>query len=295
MSAGSIAPSGRTRLGRVGIWSLELRFGDRGQAAEAASELDELGFGALWIPGGVGGDVLGDVGRLLDATRKTTIATGIINIWKHEPREIGDWWKGQSADRKARTLLGLGVSHGPLIGESYAKPIESTREYLDKVSKEGVPAESLCLAALGPKMLELARDRTAGAHPYLVTPEHSAEARRILGPKALLAPEQGVISETDPTRARELALHALTHYRQLPNYLNNWRRLGFTEAEIGNADDRLLDALFASGPIGKIADRVNAHLAAGADHVCVQVISAAARPDVDAVRPAWRELAAALL
>jgi probable F420-dependent oxidoreductase len=295
MSEVSSASHNRTRLGRVGIWSLELRFGDRGQAAEAASELDELGFGALWIPGGVGGDVLGDVGRLLDATKKTVLATGIINIWKHEPREIGEWWNAQSADRQARALLGLGVSHGSIIGESYAKPLAVMREYLAKLSGEGLPAESLCLAALGPKMLELSRDHTAGAHPYLVTPEHSAVARKVLGSNALLAPEQGVLLTSDSARARELALQALTHYRRLPNYVNNWRRLGFTEEEISNADERLLDGLFVWGSMDKIAERVNAHLAAGADHVCVQFISGAARPDFDALRPAWREFAAALL
>jgi probable F420-dependent oxidoreductase len=285
----------RARLGRIGIWSLELRFGDPGQAADAAAELDELGFGALWIPGGVGGDVLGSMDRLLSATRNAVIATGIINIWKHEPREIGEWWRAQPNDRKQRVLLGLGVSHGPLIGEAYRKPLAAMREYLTQLSAEGLPPTNLCLAALRPGMLDLARERTAGAHPYLVTPEHSAMARKALGPDALLAPEQGVVRETDPGRARELARKALEHYRRLPNYVGSWQRLGFSEDEIANASDRLTDALFAWGGIDKIAERVNAHFAAGADHVCLQVISAASRPDVDAIRPAWRELAAALL
>ena len=289
------APQIRTRLGRIGIWSMELRFGDPGQAVEAAAELDELGFGALWTPGGVGGNVLGDISRLLGATRKAVIATGILNIWKHEPSEIGKWWSEQPADRKQRVLLGLGVSHGPLIGDAYSKPLATMARFLTQLSGEGVPAKNLCLAALGPKMLELARDRTAGAHPYLVTPEHSAMARRILGPDALLAPEQGVVLETDPVRARELGRKALTHYRRLPNYLNSWRRLGFTEDEISNAGDRLIDEIFAWGGMDKIVARVNAHLAAGADHVCLQVISSAAGPDVGAARVAWRQLAAALL
>jgi probable F420-dependent oxidoreductase len=289
------AKRARTRLGRIGVWSLELRFGDPGEAADAAAELDELGFGALWIPGGVGGDVLGDVDRLLSATRKTVIATGIVNIWKHDAREIGKWWSALPADRKDRVLLGLGVSHGPLIGESYRKPLAFMGSYLTQLHAEGLPATNLCLAALGPKMLELSRDRTAGAHPYLVTPEHSAMAREVLGPDALLAPEQGVALETDTGRARELARQTVAFYQRLPNYVNNWRRLGFAEDEISSASDRLIEALFAWGGMDRIAERVNAHLAAGADHVCLQVLGGAATPDVAAMRPAWRELAAALL
>lgn len=281
-------------VGRIGIWSMELRFGDAGEVAEAAAELDELGYGAIWFPGGIGGDVTGDFSRLLAATRRATIATGIINIWKHEPKEIADWWLGLSGDHKARALLGLGISHGPLIGESWGKPIPVTRDYVERLTALGVPADSQCLAALGPKMLELARDLTAGAHPYLVTPEHSARARAILGPGKLLAPEQGVILESDPARARELAAGALTHYRALPNYRNNWKRLGFTEEEIESVSDRLLDALFAWGSVDRIAERVREHLAAGADHVCLQVI---APPDAGMAkqREAWRALAAALL
>ena len=285
----------RTRLGRIGIWSLELRFGDPGQSRDAAAELEALGFRALWFPGGVGGDVLGCVDQLLSATRKAVIATGIINIWKHDAREIGNWWNALPADRQQRVLLGLGVSHGPLIGDAYRKPLAAMRDYLVQLSAQGVPAANLCIAALRPGMLELARERTAGSHPYLVTPEHTAIARRLLGPDALLAPEQGVILEADPRRARELAVKALEHYRLLPNYTGNWQRLGFTGDEIANLSDRLIDALFAWGGVDRIAERVNAHLAAGADHVCVQVISGASRPDLDSVRPAWRELAAALL
>jgi len=285
----------RARLGRIGILSLELRFGDSGQAADAAAELDDLGFKALWIPGGVGGDVLGSVSRLLSATRNAVIATGIVNIWKHDAHEIGEWWRAQPEDLKRRVMLGLGVSHGPLIGEAYRKPLAVMREYLGQLSAEGLPAANLCIAALRPGMLELARERTAGSHPYLVTPEHTAMARKALGPDALLAPEQGVILETDRGRVRELARKALEHYRRLPNYVGIWQQLGFTDDEIANTSERLADALFAWGGIDKIAARVNAHIAAGADHVCLQVISASPHPDVEAVRPAWRELAAGLL
>lgn len=281
-------------IGRIGIWSLELRFGDPGQAAEAVAELDELGYGAIWVPGGVGGDVAGDVGRLLAATKRATIATGILNVWKHEAADVAGWWKGLSDDHQARLLLGLGVSHGPLIGEQYAKPLAVMRNYLDSLAANGMPGDSLCLAALGPKMLELARDRTAGAHPYLVPPEHSARAREVLGPGKLLAPEQGVVLETDPGTARELARKALDHYRALPNYRNSWKRLGFSDEEIEGMSDRFIDALFAWGSVEQIAARVQEHHDAGADHVCLQVITGAGA-DVGASRAAWRELASALL
>jgi probable F420-dependent oxidoreductase len=282
------------RIGRIGIWSTELRFGDKVQAAAAAAELEQLGFGALWFPGGIGGDVTGDLDRLLVATKRVILATGILNVWKHDPLDVAKWWKGLSSDKQTRVLLGLGVSHSPLIGKDWGHPLAVMRKYLDALQKDGVPADSLCLAALGPKMLELARDRTAGAHPYLVTPEHTAQARKILGPAKLLAPEQGVVLESDPLRARTLAREALAMYLQLPNYANNWRRMGFTDEDIKSASDRLVDALFAWGSASQIAERVQAHLAAGADHVCLQVITGAG-VDVAAALPAWRTLAAALL
>jgi probable F420-dependent oxidoreductase len=284
----------KKQLDPIGIWSVELRFGDPGETAEAAAELDELGFAALWVPGGIGGDLTGDVDRLLAATRQATIATGILNVWKHEPHDIGLWWKGLSGDHQARTLLGLGVSHSHLIGEAYRQPMAVMRDYLERIAAEGLPADSLCLAALGPKMLELARDKTAGAHPYLVTPEHSAIARDILGPDRLLAPEQGVVLESDPAVAREMARGAFAQYQQYPNYVNSWRRLGFSDDDITNASDRLIDALFAWGSMDRISERVKAHLSAGADHVCLQVITGAG-VDFGPARTAWRELAAALL
>lgn len=280
------------QLGRIGLWSMELRFGDAGAIADAASELDDLGYGTIWVPGGIGGDITGDVSRLLAATRRAAIATGIINIWKHEPAELGDWWASLPAADKARTLLGLGVSHGPLIGETWGKPLAVTRDYVEKLSALGIPAENMCLAALGPKMIALSRDKTAGAHPYLATPEHTAIARELLGPGKLLAPEQGVVLETDPAKARELARGALKFYLTLPNYANNWLRLGFTQDDIDSCSDRLVDGLFAWGDAAAIKTRVDAHLAAGADHVCLQVITGAGLPEAMTV---WRELAPALL
>jgi probable F420-dependent oxidoreductase len=271
---------------------MELRFGDRAQAFEAAAELEELGYGALWFPGGVGGDVLGDLAGLIAATRRATIATGILNIWKHEPAEIGAWWASRSETDHARIMLGLGVSHGPLIGESYGKPLDVMERYLDGLDAAGVPAERRCLAALGPKMLDLAAARSAGAHPYLVPPEHTARARERMGPDALLAPEVGVVLETDPGRAREVARQGLANYLRLPNYLNSWRRLGFSEEDVAGSD-RLIDALFAWGALEQVAARVREHLDAGADHVCLQVIRGT--PDPSFPREAWRELAGAVL
>jgi probable F420-dependent oxidoreductase len=281
-------------IGRIGIWSLQLRFGDRAEASEAAAELDELGYGALWIPGGIGGDVQGDVDRLLAATKRSVIATGILNLWKHEAKDVGAWWQALSQEHQSRVLLGIGVSHSHNIGEAYRQPLHAMREYLDKLDAAGVPANSLCLAALGPKMLELARDRTAGAHPYLVTPEHTAIARAALGPGKLVAPEQGVVLETDPDRARAMARQALKQYITYPNYTNSWKRLGFSDDEITSASDRLVDALFAWGTVEAIAKRVNEHFAAGADHVCLQVITGGG-VTVGPARPVWRELAAALI
>jgi probable F420-dependent oxidoreductase len=282
-------------IGKVGIWSLELRFGDKGQSNEAAAELDELGFGALWIPGGIDNGAPADVERLLGATKRTTIATGILNVWKHDPAELAAWFSGLSEADKARTLLGIGVSHGPIIGEQWGKPLSVMRRFLDGLDAAGMPRENLCLAGLGPKMVALAGERSAGAHPYLVTPEHTAQAREILGPGKLLAPEQGVILEEDPVKARELALGALEHYRMLPNYRNNWLRLGFKEQEIDDGSDRLIDALFAVGGVEKAAARVQAHLDAGADHVCLQVIGGPQGARFDVLRPLWRRLAEALL
>jgi probable F420-dependent oxidoreductase len=279
-------------IGRVGVWAMDLRFGDTAAIDEAAAELDELGYGALWIPGGIDGAVLGDIDRLLSATKRIVLATGIINIWKQEAAEVAAWWKGQSSERQARVWLGIGISHGPIIGEDWAKPIAKTRSWLEAADAAGLPGDALCIAALGPQMLALARDRTGGAHPYLVDASHTATARGILGPGKVLAPEQGVVLESDPGKARALAREAIKYYTSLPNYCNNWRRLGYSEEDIATVSDRLIDGLFAWGSAGQIAERVKAHHDVGADHVCIQVISATG---LDGSRAAWRELAGVLL
>ncbi len=256
MSSTSALKSGvRTHLGRIGIWSGELRFGDAAEGQKAMAELDELGFGAIWIPGGFGGDILDAVDRGLAATKKAVIATGIINIWKHEPEEIGGWWRGLSDDHKSRVMLGLGVSHGPMIGADYQKPLAKMTSFLDGLDAQGIPSDNLCMAALAPKMLKLSGERTAGTHPYLVTPAHSAIAREAVGPNKLVAPEQHVVLETDPARAREMGRAALQAYMQFPNYVNSWRRLGFSEEDVAGSD-RLIDEIIAWGGTDVIVERV---------------------------------------
>jgi len=282
-------------LGRIGVWSGEIRFAGPEAGVAAAKALEDFGWSSLWMPGGFDDRVLADIDRMLSATRTMTFATGILNIWKYQPAQVADWWRSQAPERQARVLIGLGVSHAPVIGDAYKRPVETMRAYVQDLLDAGVPREHLCVAALGPKMLELSAELTAGAHPYLVPPEHTAIARKTLGPDALLAPEQGVVMESDPARARELARQALATYLALPNYLNSWRRLGFSEEDISGVSDRLVDALFAWGDVEAIRDRLQAHFDAGADHVCLQVITGPIRGDTGPVQAAWQELAAALL
>lgn len=279
-------------LGRIGVWSTGLRFG--ADVVDTALEIERLGYTTAWIPGGVDDGVLATLETLLAATDKLKFATGIINIWKHEPAELAAWWERQEAHHE-RLLLGLGVSHAPLIGEGWNRPLARMSEFLDGLAAAGMASDRLCLAALGPKMLELSAERTAGAHPYMVTPGHTAEARRILGADALLAPEQGVVLESDPAKARAIARDFVVHYARLPNYANSWRREGFSDAEIDGLDNRLIDALIAWGDIEAISRRLDEHLAAGADHVCVQVIGEGGmRPDNARDLAVWRELARVL-
>ncbi|HEY2427601.1 MAG TPA: LLM class F420-dependent oxidoreductase [Acidimicrobiales bacterium] len=283
-------------LGRVGVWSSQLRYGDPGSVATAAAELEALGYGAIWVPGGAGGDVLGDCGRLLDATERVVLAPGILNIWMHDPGEVADGHHRLTAAHPGRFLLGLGVSHALLIDRTgtYARPLAKMREYLDALdgAHTPVPTGERILAALGPKMLELARDRSAGTHPYLVTPEHTATAREAVGPGKLVAPEQKVVLDTDAGRARAIAREALGIYLRLPNYTNNLLRTGFSEDDLaGGGSDRLIDGIVAWGDEAAIAARVRAHHDAGADHVCIQVLLAdrAAMPLDE-----WRRLGLAL-
>ncbi len=284
-------------LGRVGIWSSYFRSSEDEPVRAAAIELESLGFTALWIPGGAGGAILDEVGRVLAATERLVVATGILNIWMHDPSDVATAHHRLTSQAPGRFLLGLGVSHAPLVdarsGRQYGQPLEVMSRYLDDLdgAPTPVPPDQRALAALGPKMLELAASRSAGAHPYLVSPEHTAFARRVLGDGPLLAPEQKVLLVTDPTEARARARETLSLYLRLPNYVRNLRRTGFSEADVtGGGTDRLVDALVAWGDLETIVERVRAHLDAGADHVCVQVLSAGP----EAPLAEWRELASAL-
>jgi len=283
------------RLGPIGIWSPAFR-GDTPEVIEAARELEDMGFGALWLPGGMGGDVFGPCERLLTATGHVVVATGILNIWAHEPSEVAEAVRRLEATFPDRFLLGLGVSHAPLVerlGGRYEHPYEAMVGYLDALDRAPTPVAPAqrALAALGPRMLELARERTAGAHPYLVTPEHTRFAREVLGPGPLLAPEVKVVLDRDATRARAVARQHLAIYLGLPNYTNNLRRFGFGDDDIADGgSDRLVDAVVAWGDGPVVAARVREHLDAGADHVCIQLLT-----DGPAIPSAgWRELAAAV-
>jgi len=287
-----------TPLGATGIWSSTLRYGDAGEAAERAAELEGLGYATLWIPD-VGGDLFGPLGSLLGATSTATIATGILNVWMHTPDETAAAHARLTTEHGPRLMCGLGISHAPLIDRvkepgTYAKPLATMGDYLDGLDAATTPLVpgDRVIAALGPKMLELARTRTAGTHPYLVTPELTKAARGGIGPDGIVASEQGVVLETDPTTARQIARLHLATYLGLPNYANNWKRHGFTDDDIANGgSDRLVDALVVWGDESTIAARVQEHRDAGADHVCVQVLTADPR-----AFPAeqWRALAPAL-
>jgi probable F420-dependent oxidoreductase len=278
------------RLGRVGVWTW-LPAAGLDQAVDAAVELERLGYGALWFPESPASF---DIARaLLAGTGRLVVATGIVSIWKHPPAEAAAAHRELTAAFPGRFLLGLGVSHAFLADGQYRRPLAKMGEYLDALDTADppVPAPERVLAALGPRMLELARERSAGAHPYLVTPEHTRRAREILGPDRLVATEQAVVLETDPERARELGRQHLAIYLQAPNYTNNWLRLGFAEDDLaGGGSDRLVDALVAWGDVGAIRDRVVLHHQAGADHVCLQVVTGEFRPPLEE----WRALALAL-
>lgn len=270
-------------LGRIGIWQLE-----GGLTPELAAESESLGYRTVWVGGSPGGD-LALPERLLDATTDLTVATGIVNIWKDDPKTVAESANRIEGRHPGRFLLGIGAGHPEHTGE-FAKPYEALVHYLDELDAAGVPVQSRALAALGPRVLRLAAERTAGAHPYLVTPEHTRRAREILG-STLLAPEQKVVVDDDPERARATARPMVASYLGLANYANNLRRLGFTDQDLaGEGSDRLVDALVAHGTAAAVADRITEHLAAGADHVAVQVLT----PEGTDPAESYRRLAEAL-
>jgi probable F420-dependent oxidoreductase len=290
-------------LGRVGIWTFSLDLQPAARARELAAELEELGYGAIWVPDAVGRDPLVHAALLLGGTTDIAVGTGIAQIYGRDAMSMAAGWKTVGEAFPARFVLGLGVSHQPMVeglrGHSYGPPLTAMREYLDKmdgamfIATEPTESPRRVLAALGPKMLALAAERADGAHPYNVPPEHTAQAREILGPGKLLASEQAVALVTDRDEARQIARDHMSIYLGLPNYVNNLRRFGFTDDDFAdNGSDRLADALVAWGDADTIRARVQAHLDAGADHVAVQVLK---HKRTDVPLGEWRELAPVLL
>ena len=269
-------------LGRIGIWRHP-----SGLTPEVVAEVEALGYGAIWVGGSPGGD-LSMVENILDATDRIAVATGIVNVWKDDAATVGASCHQITARHPDRFLLGLGIGH-PEATQEYQQPYAKLVSYLDQLDDLKVPAEARVLAALGPRVLRLSAERAAGAHPYLVTPEHTRQARQILGDGPLLAPEQKVVLETDPDQARALARPRVQKpYLGLTNYLSNLRRLGWTDADFADGgSDALVDALAVHGDAEAVGRGVTAHLDAGADHVAVQVLN----PDP---LPALRALAAEL-
>ncbi len=270
-------------LGRIGIWRHP-----SGLTPEVVAEVEALGYGAIWVGGSPGGD-LRVVENLLDATDRIAVATGIVNVWKDSAPTIGADYHRITARYPDRFLLGLGIGH-PEATPEYHQPYAKLVSYLDELDDLKVPVGGRVLAALGPRVLKLAADRTAGAHPYLVTPEHTRQARLILGEGPLLAPEQKVVLETDPERARAVARPRVqSPYLGMTNYLSNLRRLGWTDADFaGGGSDALIDALVVYGDAEALARGVTAHLDAGADHVAVQVLGSDPRPALRALAGSLR-------
>jgi probable F420-dependent oxidoreductase len=300
----SLSGEFRDRIGRVGIWSGQFDFSPAPVMRDAAREVQDLGYGALWTGEAVGREVLTAAQLLLAASDTLVIATGIANIWARDALAMA---AGQLALGEAfpgRFMLGIGVSHKPLLdvrGQDYGSPLTFMRNYLDGMdhgydvyrADKPTPMPPRLLAALGPKMLDLAAEKADGAHTYFVPPEHTASARERLGPRKILAPEQVCVLSTEPGVAREIARRHTSSYLRLANYTNNLKRFGFDDRDFADGgNDRLVDTICAWGDVDAVAARIRAHLDAGADHVAVQVLVDDRR---GLPRKEWAELAPALL
>ncbi|HEX5145092.1 MAG TPA: LLM class F420-dependent oxidoreductase [Mycobacterium sp.] len=258
-------PDEKPDLGRFGSFG-------RGVTPQQARDIEALGYGAVWVGGSPPAE-LAWVEPLLEATSTLAVATGIVNIWTAAPGPVAESFHRIDAAYPGRFLLGIGVGH-PEAHATYRTPLAALREYLDRLDEHGVPRNRRVVAALGPRVLELSAQRSAGAHPYLTTPEHTAMARTIIGPEAFLAPEHKVVMTTDADHARAVGRKALDIYLNLQNYLSNWKRLGFTDEDLARpGSDALVDAVVAYGTPEQIAARLRQHLDAGADHVPVQVLT----------------------
>jgi probable F420-dependent oxidoreductase len=271
------------RLGRIGIWR------PHRHGTGTVQEIEALGYEALWLGGSPSP---ADARPFLEAGSQLTVATGILNVWQHAPSDVAAGHAVLADAFPGRFLLGIGIGH-PEATSDYRRPLKTMREFFDGLdaAPRPVPRDERCAAALGPKMLDLAEERSLGTHPYFTTVEHTAFARERVGPEALVAPEVTVVVEPEPETARRLAREFAARYLSLSNYTSNLLRFGFTDADIADGgSDRLIDAVIPHGSAGEIAEAVQAHLAAGADHVCLQAVGHGDAPLED-----YRALAGALL
>ena len=303
MSDHAEARTWAARLGRVGAWTFDLERLSAAAARDYVRELESLGVAALWIPESLGSkEIFAHAGLLLAASQRLIVASGIANMWARDATAMANGNRALSEAYPGRFLLGIGVSHAPVVkmrGASYDKPLESMARYIDAMDKApytgAAPPEppGRVLAALGPRMLRLAAERTIGAHPYFVPVEHTALARKELGAGPLLAVEQAAVLSSDPVVARAAARRHMKRYLALDNYANNLRRLGWSDADLGGeGSDALVDAIVAWGDASEIRARVDKHVASGADHVCIQMLRAdpSAHPLAE-----WRAAAPGLL
>jgi probable F420-dependent oxidoreductase len=284
-------------VGRAGVWVGARNWpDDPGEVAAAFAELEALGYGAAWL-GGAEGDLVRPA-QILAATSRLVAATGIVNVWSEPADEVAAAFHRVDGEYPDRLLLGIGAGHAKFVeqsGRQYRRPYSKVVAYLDELdaaSPAPVPVAKRAVAALGPRTVRLAGERSLGAHPYLVTPEHTRLARDVLGAGPLLAPEQKVVLSADEDEVRRIAGPVVEFYLGLPNYVNNLRRIGFTDDDVrGSGSKRLVDALIAWGDPDTVAARIAEHHAAGADHVCVQVLTGRG----GLPRDAWRVLAPALV
>lgn len=275
------------KLGRHGLWILH-----QNVTPELVIEIERLGYGAVWLGGNPPGD-LSFARELLAATRHISFATGIVNVWRFPAGEVAKSYLEIEREFPGRFLLGIGIGHAEKTQE-YRSPVDTITQYLDDLDAGGVPEERRVLAALGPRMLRLAGQRALGAAPYLTIPQHTAEARAVLGDGPLLAPEHKIVLSSDVDGARSVGRSVVdTLYLRLGNYRSNLLRAGFTEHDIDTASDRVIDALVLSGDPADVAAGLNAHLEAGADHIAAQVLTASGQAD-ESYRAAIQQLAAEL-
>ena len=295
------------KLGSVGLFSYQIRFLSPEKLAEVAQMIEQLGFGALWFPGGNRSGLFADVRTVLESTTNLAVATGIVPIFKISPEDVAASYRAIEADHPLRLMVGLGIGHredvAPELRHEFDRPRRALERYIDTLEGlDGPGQDRLLIGAQGPRMLDLARERSAGAHPYNVTPAHTATARERLGPARLLAPEQAVVLG-DRGSALAIARRSLVAYFPRTNYTTSWRRQGFGDEDLLDGGSvELVEALIACGSVQSAVDRVDAHRRAGADHVCIQIINdqiaelRADWPDLDvsALVEAWTWLSEAL-